>query len=181
MCCPPAELTDTALGGFFVSTERFWRNTRKEFDLASTLLEKSLHLRRKLTDRWGIAATLGSLAWTALGRNELGRATNLLEKSLLIRLEIGDKGGMAWCLEKMAKIAHLKSDPTRAVHIFSAAAALRASVNSIIDPSDQDDYQSLIDSLRNELGTDAFQAVWSEGQGMELDRAIRYVFPSTGT
>lgn len=147
-----------------------------ELELAATLLEKSLNLRRELDQRWGIATSLGSLAWVALKQARYQRAADLLEESLRIRLDLGDKGGIAWCLEKLAKLAYLQDDPIRAVRIFSAAAALRASVNSIIDPSDQDDYQVTIDRLRNTLDEHTFQILWEQGLKKELAEIVQYAF-----
>ncbi len=147
----------------------------EDFEQATQLLEQSLGLRRQLGQMWGIAATLGSLALVAQFQGDVQRAMALLSDSLLIRKEIGDPGGMAWCLEKLAEIAHIDQDDGRAARILGAAAALRASVHSIIDPNDQPKYDRLIARVRSWLGDDIYEAVWMEGKAMSLESLIEYL------
>ncbi len=146
-----------------------------KFEQAAQLLEQSLKLRQQLGQRWGIAATLGSMAWVAQLQRDFQRAAALLGESWLIRRDIGDPGGMAWCLEKLAEIAYLQQDFARAARVFGAAAALRLSVSSIIDPNDQPEYDRLIEGLRKKLGEDIYQAVRSEGAAMPLERLVEYL------
>jgi len=136
---------------------------------ASALLENSLSLRRETGDRWGMAATLGSLAWVALREGAFERAVELLRESLLIRRDIDDKGGMAWCLEKLAEIAHQQGSSEDAARAFGLAAALRAQVNSVIDPADLPAYRNVVEQIRAQLGTGRFDAAWAEGQALTLD------------
>jgi predicted ATPase/DNA-binding CsgD family transcriptional regulator len=151
-----------------------------ELESAQGLLEKSLAMRQALGEKWGIAVSLGSLGWVALRQSDFERAVATLQKSFDIRKEIGDKGGMAWCLEKMAQIAQLKDDAGRAARIFGAAAAMRVSNASVIDPTDVTGYEQSIEYLRSKLSDDIFNAVWSEGQAMTLEQIIHYVFPTFG-
>jgi DNA-binding NarL/FixJ family response regulator len=89
-------------------------------------------------------------------------------------METGDRGGMAWCLEKLAEANSLQSRFQQSVVIFGAASALRATVGSVMDAVDRSDYERMISRLRTALGKEAFQAVWTEGQGMKLEQAIEY-------
>lgn len=146
-----------------------------DLDRATILLEQSLMLRRELGEKWGTAASLGSLAWVALRQGDFERATALLGESLRIRKDIGDPGGMAWCLEKLAEIAHAQNDDGRAVRIFGAAAALRVSANSAIDPTDQPAHDGLIADIRARLGGEVYEAVWAEGQAMPVEDLLEYL------
>ena len=146
-----------------------------EMEEATILLEQSLRLRQELGERWGIAASLGSLAWVAMHQDNFERAIALLSESLRIRKDIGDPGGMAWCLEKLAEIAYAQNDDGRAVRIFGAAAALRTSANSAIDPTDQPEHDRLIAGIRARLGGEIFEAVWAEGQGISLEALLEYL------
>ena len=150
-----------------------------ELEQATRLLEQSLRLRQELGQQWGIAATLGSLAWAAQCQGDFERATTLLVESLLMRKDIGDPGGMAWCLEKLAEIAHIHKDYGRAARIYGAAAALRAGVNSAIDPTDQPEHDRMIARIRTRLGDEVHAAVWEEGQRMSLESLIEYLAPSS--
>ena len=151
-----------------------------ELEQAMRLLEQSLRLRQELGQKWGIAATLGSLAWAAKCQGDFERSTTLLGESLLMRKDIGDPGGMAWCMEKLAEIAHIHKDDGRAARIYGAAAALRASVNSAIDPTDRPGHDRMTARIRVRLGDEVYAAVWEEGQTMPLETLIEYLALSSG-
>jgi hypothetical protein len=145
-----------------------------ELDKSTELLETSLALQREIGERWGAAASLGSLAWVAILQGDFWRANALLRESITIRREIGDKGGLAWCFEKLAAMALLQNEMPRAARIFGAAAALRASIHSIIDPADQPHYDSMIGQIRGSLGDEIFATLWDEGQATSLDDLTVY-------
>jgi hypothetical protein len=136
-------------------------------------LNESLAIRRALGERWGVAVTLGSLGWSALLQRDFIRMSDLLEESLMIRTEIGDQGGTAWCLEKLAEasflIAERLSGPQKnqvlcqAAQIYGAAAAMRISINSVIDPADQPGYQAILANVRSAVGDEDFETAWGKG------------------
>ena len=88
--------------------------------------------------------TLGSLARAALRQGDFPQARALLSESLSLRREIGDKGGIAWCLEREAEMAADEGKAERAVRLCGAAASLRASVGSAIDPADQPEQRRVV-------------------------------------
>jgi predicted ATPase/class 3 adenylate cyclase len=139
---------------------------------ADGLLSESLELRRRLGAKWGIAASLGSLAWAALRRGDHQRARKLLTESLRIRQEIGDVGGTAWCLEKLAEMAGLEGRFADQVRVYGTASALRESVDSVIDPADQAEYQETLRRAKAEIGQAAFVKSWAEGQSSSVEEAI---------
>jgi non-specific serine/threonine protein kinase len=155
---------------------------RKQYERATHLLEESLVLRREQGDKWGIGTSLGSLGWVALCQRDFKRMRELMRDSLLVRMATGDRGGIAWCLEKLAEAAVLQTQAAppavrpenlrRAARIFGAAAALRAPLNSVIDPVDQPDYERNVADLRRLLGEEAFAAAWAAGGAMELQQAV---------
>ena len=61
---------------------------------------------------------------------------------------------------------------TDAVRLLSAAAALRISIGSVIDPADQAEYQTRRAALRTELGEERFSAIWNEGRALTLEQAV---------
>jgi predicted ATPase/class 3 adenylate cyclase len=150
-----------------------------DLDRAKELLEESLAIKRKIGDKWGIGVSLGSLGWIAQRQADYGRATAILSESLQVRHEIGDKGGMAWCLERLAEVALALRQAERSVRFFGAAAALRASIGSVIDPADQPAYERTISDLSDVLGQAIFAAAWDEGQAMTLEQAIASALSET--
>lgn len=144
------------------------------YEQATQLLQESLEIRRELGHRWGIATALGTVAWAALRQVDYERAAAPLMESILIRKEIGDKGGIAWCLERFAEIAKGSRQSERATHLFGSAQALRETVNSVIDPADQPEYERTIVDLRSHLGEEAFALAWQHGRTMSVEQAIAY-------
>jgi len=67
-----------------------------------------------------------------------------------------------------------QGNPGKAVRLLSAAAALRISIGSVIDPADQPEYQKRRAGLRTELGEERFTKMWEEGRTLTLEQAIAY-------
>jgi hypothetical protein len=68
----------------------------------------------------------------------------------------------------------VQREAEKAVRLFGAAAALRASIGSVIDPADQASYEKNRHSLRTELGQKRFAAAWNEGRALTLEQAVAY-------
>jgi hypothetical protein len=64
--------------------------------------------------------------------------------------------------------------PHKAVRLFGAAAALRNSIGSVIDPVDQLAYENELTSLHEELGEAQFSEAWDEGSALTLEQAVEY-------
>lgn len=141
---------------------------------AMRLVEESLELRRQLGNKWGIGVSLGILGWAAMRHGDWKGAIARLGESLEVRREIGDVGGSAWCLERLAQVALATGQAEKAVRLFSAAAALRASMGSVVDHADQTEYENTRNALRAKLGQERFAAVWNEGHAMALEQVIAY-------
>ncbi len=149
---------------------------------ATALLEESLRLNRTIGFSWGMGTVLGSLGWAALAQHDPARMKAALGESLSIRMEIGDQGGIAWCLEKLAEAALAQAETTTAparleryqtaTRVLAAAAAIRAPINSVIDPADQPAHLRHFAALRAGLGEPAFAAAWAEGEAMPLSGVI---------
>jgi hypothetical protein len=120
------------------------------------------------------------LGWVAMHEKDWQRAAGRLAESLDVRREIGDTGGSAWCLERLAEVALARGQAERAVQLFGAAAALRASIGSVMDPVDQQAYESRLAALRAELGEAQFTACWNAGQTMTLAQAAAQALEDQG-
>jgi predicted ATPase/DNA-binding CsgD family transcriptional regulator len=150
-----------------------------ELEKATTLLEESLSIRRDIHQKWGVAASLGSLAWVAMLQGDDEHAIKILSESLDLRIEMNDAGGIAWCLEKLAEMAHRRGEASRAVKIYGAAAALRKSVDSVIERAEQPHYNQLINDLRDELSEAVFQGAWAEGRAQTVEQIADFVARKT--
>jgi tetratricopeptide (TPR) repeat protein len=170
------ELGDTRSIGFELSGLGEVALRQGDFARATQLLEESLELRRQLGNKWGVGVSLGTLGWVAICEGDWDRARERLHESLEVRHEIGDKGGSAWCLERLAEMSIAHGRPEKAVRLLAAAAALRISIGSVIDPADQSEYQNKLNTLRTDLGAPRFGRVWDEGHALTLEQAIAHAF-----
>ncbi len=142
------------------------------YERAIGFLSESAALSRQLGNKWGLGTVLGTQAWAAQRQGDFDSARELLAESIRLREEIGDKGGTAWCLERLAEMAAADGRAALAVQTEAAAAALRASVGSVIDPADQPEHERRLAALRAVLGDSAFEAAWAEGQKLEMKSAV---------
>jgi tetratricopeptide (TPR) repeat protein len=145
-----------------------------DYARATQLMQESLDLRRQLGNKWGVGVSLGMLGWVAMRERDWDRAIARLGESLEVRQEIGDKGGCAWCLERLAGVAMTQGLAEKAVRLFAAAAVLRASIGSVIDPVDQARYKRNLNSLRAKLGRQSYKAAWDAGHALTLEQAVVY-------
>ncbi len=145
---------------------------RGEYIFTRRYLEEAINLRKMVKHKWGVAAILGMLGWTAQLEGNPIEAKKWYVESLAIRSEVGDQGGIAWCLEKFAEIASNEGLLEIAVVLFGAAAALRATIHSAIDPADWADYDRAISEARQQLAPDCFEAAWKEGENTPLNRVV---------
>ena len=65
-------------------------------------------------------------------------------------------------------------DPGRAVRLWSAAAALRAPIGSVVDPVDKPEHERNLAAARARLGDVAFEQAWAEAQTWMLKQAMAY-------
>jgi hypothetical protein len=79
-------------------------------------------------------------------------------------------------LERLAEMAIANGTPEKAVRLLSAAAALRISIGSVIDPVDHSEYQNKLATLRTELGASRFGKLWDEGNMLTPEQAIALAF-----
>ena len=115
---------------------------------------------------------LGMQAWAAQLQGDFGSARELLGESIHLREDVDDKGGTTWCLERLAEMAAANGRVEMAAQTEAAAAALRASVGSVIDPADQPEHERRLAAPRVALGDSAFETASAEGQKLELKPAI---------
>ncbi len=166
------QLGDTRSMGFELSGLGEIAMRQGDTQQAARLVQESLGLRRQLGNTWGIAVSLGLLGAIAMRQQDPERAGDRLSESLEIRREIGDLSGSAWCLERLAGVAQARGRIERAARLAGAAAGLRASIRSVIDPVDRPEVEHQLASLRDALGETRFTALWEAGYRLSLDQAV---------
>jgi tetratricopeptide (TPR) repeat protein len=82
-------------------------------------------------DRWGLAVTLGSLAYLARLRDSYPQASRLTEEALGLFRELGDKAGIATSLMRLAQVAFRRGSYPQAEELIQEGQALQREVDEI--------------------------------------------------
>ena len=77
------------------------------------------------------------------------------------------------CLEDFARLLRDEGDVDATVRVLAAMAAARQRVRLIRPPRAARELQSMIDDLRQTLGTERFDSAWSDGAMWDVEDAIR--------
>jgi tetratricopeptide (TPR) repeat protein len=146
-----------------------------KYEEAAVIHEEALARKRAIGDRLAIAHSAGDLALAEieLGHDEL--AGRLLKEALEIFSEAGQMFAVAEAVEALARIAQGRRDLYRAARLYSGAATLRAEIGVTHHPADLPRYQAALDSLRNTMGSSAFEAAWTIGQATSTSRILEEV------
>jgi predicted ATPase len=89
-----------------------------DYQLAGSLLERSLTIFRELGDKRGTAKTLNNLAVNMQYLSRVDEAEPLYAECLELWRELGDKAGMAKPLNNLGLIALSRDDDVRAAELF---------------------------------------------------------------
>jgi len=138
-----------------------------KLDEAIDTNERARILYGNAGDQRGIAWSATNIGRIAAQQGDYQRALPNLEQALQRYDQLGDRGGYAEALEGIAQVAVGTGDLARACSLLAAADGLREAVNHPIAPIDRDQYDTMIETLRAQLG-ETFDSIW------ESDRALGF-------
>ena len=98
---------------------------QSDYESGRPWLEQALAVRRRISDKRGIAATLNNLGNLAHDQSDLIRARSLYEESRDMRRELGDKAGLAAALSNLGNIALYRGDYDDAGELYAESLVLR--------------------------------------------------------
>lgn len=98
----------------------------------------------------------------------------MIRRSLTLCQNLGVPTDVAQELLALASSLGALGEPVRAAHLFGAAYAFLQSRDVLIDPSDQPENDRNIEFVRAQLGGEAFEAAWAEGQTMTFHQVVAY-------
>ena len=143
----------------------FWRG---EHERMRALLEEALTLHKAVGDRRGMALGLYGQGWLALSQGEYTLARSQFEESLTILMSLGHQWFAILCLEGLAATASAQGHLLHAARVWGAAAALRQRLRASAPPVLERTYERMVVKVRTQLGEEAFDTVWAQGQAMAL-------------
>jgi predicted ATPase/class 3 adenylate cyclase len=135
-------------------------------------LEASLAIDRANGNLDGIATGLGNLASVALRDSHVEEAERLIGESLQLFSRVGDVLGIADDLEHAAEAASQRGDHQRAATLIGAVESLRNAEGLQMPAVEADRYRSIVERVRNGLGSEAFARAYETGCGLDREAAI---------
>lgn len=143
-----------------------------EYASARPYFDESLAMKRALEDRWGIGATLVSLARTAQEDGDAEAAKALAAESLQIFEELGDRESLAAVLESIADLALTDEMPARALRLRAAAEALREAIGSPLPPNHYAWRDRTVTDAEEILGQPEASAATDAGRQLSQEAAV---------
>jgi non-specific serine/threonine protein kinase len=113
-----------------------------------------------------------SLAMIARRRGQHAEALGLDAAALPVFLDIGETWSVATCLEGVAMGLAGLARAEAAARLFGAAAALRQTIGSSVQPADLVDYEHAVASVRAALDPVAFAHAWEAGGALTTEAAV---------
>ena len=144
---------------------------RGDFSLASTFLEECLSLMRALGFKNNIAFVLFPLGELRRLQGDVAQATALHTEGVVLAREVGSTLFIGCHLVGLANVASAEGQSERAARLFGASALW---VNPAVDfqARQREDYERAVESLRTQLGAEAFLAAWEQGLAMTPEQAL---------
>jgi predicted ATPase/transcriptional regulator with XRE-family HTH domain/Tfp pilus assembly protein PilF len=147
-----------------------------EHEKMRSLLEEALLLHRTVGDLRGIALGLYGQGWLALSQGDYATAHSHYEESLALLIALGHHWFTARCIEGLAYTASAEAQLTQAARLWSAAHTLRQTIGASAPPILSLMYERTIAKVRSQLGPEAFDAAWTQGQAMTPTQVLESRF-----
>jgi non-specific serine/threonine protein kinase len=141
-------------------------------ETARSLFEESLTLSQQSTDRDAMARAQGGLADVARLRGDYASAVSLYRQCIALWHELDEKPELLQPLEDLAGVFIASEQPDRAVRLCAFVDRWRTALRAPRPSVHEHDYDRLVSTARATLGEAHFEAAWSQGRSMDIDRAI---------
>jgi hypothetical protein len=139
---------------------------------ARALYEGGLAIRRRLTERRGVAAILHNLAVLDQRAGDRRGARSRLAEALGLFQAVGDRHGAAWCLAGLAAVAGAAGQAELAARLLGAADPHLTAEATPLHPPDAAERAGTLARVRRRLGEAAFSAAWGAGRALALEQAV---------
>jgi hypothetical protein len=107
------------------------------------------------------------------------KALQLYKDTILEWKRLGHRAAVANQLECFAFIAKIQEQPERTAKLFGAAERIREIIDIPMNSMEQVEYDQQVADLRAGMNETEFNALWSEGRAMTMERAIQFALEVT--
>ncbi|HEX6034602.1 MAG TPA: tetratricopeptide repeat protein, partial [Anaerolineales bacterium] len=152
---------------------------RRDYERSAMLCQETLAIGRERASKRTMAIALTTLGFASWGKGELEQADASFAEALALQAELTEKRVAQYSLIGIGLIALARNHPIRAARLFGAGEALRERIGTPLPPSQRGPYDLLVESIRAQLDTVAFEKAWAEGHAMTLEQAVAYALKET--
>jgi len=138
---------------------------------AEAHLHEALARHREQENAYGMVLALDYLGLVATSHGDLATAARCHQESLAILREVGPAERLAEWLARVATLAVTAGQAMQATRLAAAAEAARLTVGSVWVLPERLSYERTAQSLRADLGDEAFRASWAAGQALTPEQA----------
>lgn len=143
---------------------------------------KALALRRTEAEKFTLAEALTLLGEVTQRLGEWETASKLYHECLLVAHDNGSRAVFAHVLHQLGTLAQAQNQIQRAVCLFASAAALCTSAGGLgshttTTPTEQAQAVAAAHAI---LGEETFNALWVEGQAMNLEQVMSFAIVTPG-
>jgi predicted ATPase/DNA-binding XRE family transcriptional regulator len=141
-------------------------------DRARENFTEALALYRQTTDFSGVAWATHNLGHLALRGGQCQRGAALFVEALRERYRRHQIGDVASSLAGLASVAAQLGKSGLAARHFGSVDGLLTTFHMVLTPVDELTYRRDVAKVKIELGENAYDSAWSEGNGLTYDEAV---------
>jgi non-specific serine/threonine protein kinase len=146
---------------------------------AASRYEEAITLLWRLGMDGTVPSLQHNLAYLALRRGDARRALRLFREALALFRDQGDQRGMADCLTGVACALTARGQHVEAARLLGTAEALRESIGASIWPTNREEYDRALASIRAGLGQGDLNAAFSAGRNAPRSAVVAEVAADT--
>jgi predicted ATPase len=140
---------------------------------SAACFEECLSLSRELGDSRGAALSLYNLGDVLCMQGDIARGRALLAESLTLSHGIGWAEGTVQSVEGIARAMSAQGQSRQVARLLAAAGVLRVALQlPPLRPPAQDEYDTVVAAIRENLGREAFEIAWREGTTLSSEQTI---------
>ena len=146
-----------------------------DYDRAGKAYEECIVLCRQSGDRLLEAYQLANLGLVDQHRCNYESAESMIKQGLILIDSLHTKYPVPVYLAILSGPVAARGDPERAACLLGASDSLFKTMGGLgLQPTDQAEIDRFEAAVRGQLGADAFQSAWGQGQVMSLEQAIAF-------
>ena len=139
---------------------------------ARALFEEGLALARMAGWRQGALWGVYGLGLVAFAEQDYELARSHFKEGLALCRESGNRPFAFFYLGGLARTAAAQGDAEWAAQVWGAAERLRQTMHAALPLFVRPIFEHLVTNLQDQLGVEAFRALWEQGQTMTLDQVL---------